>query len=244
MQNNQFNSMNLAIMQPYIFPYIGYFQLIHNSDRFVFYDDVNFIKGGWINRNKILVGNKEFLFTIPLKGASSFKHISETLVHPILFNRYKVKLLRTIELAYVKAPYYDNFFPLLKDFILNYSNSTISDLAIESIMFICDYLVMNYNFERSSDLHIATNYLNGKDRVIEICKRENAASYINTIGGLNLYTKSEFEQNEITLNFLKSGEIKYQQFENEFVPSLSIIDVLMFNSKERVNQMLQNYELI
>lgn len=89
--------MKIAIMQPYIFPYIGYFQLINAVDKFIIYDDVNYIKQGWINRNKILLNNEDYLFTFPLKNASSYKKINEIELSENLYSKWKIKFFKTLE---------------------------------------------------------------------------------------------------------------------------------------------------
>ena len=83
--------MKLAIMQPYIFPYLGYFQLLNSVDHFVFYDDVNFIKGGWVNRNQLLINNQNKFFTVPLKKIISFTPINEVEIHKKLYPNWRSK---------------------------------------------------------------------------------------------------------------------------------------------------------
>lgn len=230
-------------MQPYIFPYIGYFQLVRAVDVFVFYDDVNFIKQGWINRNKILVSGKEFVFTIPLKDASSFTTIRDTQVNSKLFIKWRVKFLRTLEQSYKKAPYFEAVYKLIAT-ILNKDFTSIADYTNESIIEISTYIGLKTKFVCSSTEYPETKSLDREDRLVEIARRNEANSYINPIGGQELYTKESFAQNGIQLNFIKSKPIIYKQFENEFVSWLSIIDILMFNSTEGINKMLDQYELI
>lgn len=230
--------MKIAIMQPYFFPYLGYFQLINCVDKFVFYDDVNFIKKGWINRNRILINGKPNYITIPLKSASQFKKINS-----IEFLDSRKRLVKTIERAYAKAPYFDMFWPYIFD-TLNLLTLSISELAISSIMQVSKYLNINKTFEISSQRYGESQNLNKTERLIKICTENGAKEYINPIGGIELYNKSDFRQNGIELKFLKTNEIKYPQFKNEFVPFLSIIDTLMFNSVDKVNEFLNNYELI
>lgn len=235
--------MKVAIMQPYIFPYIGYFQLVNAVDVFVFYDDVNFIKGGWINRNKILVNNKEFMFTIPLENPSSFSLINQTSICLQKTKNNNLKLLRTIEQSYKKAPYFKSVFPIVNELFSVNENENISELAIESVKLIAGYLELKTNFKISSLDFPDSKLLKKTSRIIEICKKENVINYINPIGGVQLYTKQEFNNVSIQLSFLKSKPIEYKQFDNEFVPWLSIIDVIMFNSKERVVSMLNEFDL-
>ena len=234
--------MKLAIMQPYFFPYIGYFQLINAVDKFIVYDDVNFIKGGWINRNNVLINKKPFLFTVPLENSSSFIQIDQTQLHSKLYHVWKTKFLKSLEQSYKKAPFYNDVFFLIEE-ILNKDTNFISTLAIDSIKGVCNYLdVKTQIIETSKEYN--NKHLSGQDRVISICQFERANHYINPIGGIELYSKEDFKNNDIILNFIKSKSIDYKQFDNEFVAWLSIIDVLMFNSKSDVVRMLNQYDLL
>lgn len=232
--------MKLGIMQPYFFPYIGYFQLMNAVDKYVIYDDVNFIKGGWINRNRILLNGQPFMINLPMKGASSFKKINEIEIDLSEVNKRKIKT--TLYNAYRKAPNYPDFSVILND-ILDFETNSLSEFLINSIKKIAGYLDMKTEFIVSSSLE-KDNELKGKDKVISICKLLGATEYYNAIGGQELYSFDEFKENGIDLKFLKTNEIEYKQFDNEFQSSLSIIDLLMFNSKEQAKQMLNEFQLI
>jgi len=232
--------MKIAIMQPYFFPYIGYWQLINAVDSFVIYDDVNYIKGGWINKNNILLDEASHPISLSLNQASSFKKINEI---NILNDKIKKrKLLACINSAYLRSPHYKEVFPLIKD-IINFDNDNLALFLKNQIKTICDYLDIKTKILISSKIE-KDNSLKAQDKVIEICKKSDATQYINAIGGMNLYSKNDFEKKGIKLNFIKSNNIKYKQFENEFVPWLSIIDVMMFNSPQEIREMLDDYELI
>ncbi|OXB22903.1 hypothetical protein B0A80_14405, partial [Flavobacterium tructae] len=185
--------MSVAVMQPYVFPYIGYFQLIKSVDVFVFYDDVNFIKQGWINRNKILVGGKEFIFTIPLKEVSSFATIKKTEINNQLLIKWKVKFFRTLEQSYKKAPYFNEIYKLIED-ILEKEYISIAELAYESVISISKYLDLKTIFSFSSLDYVDTKLLDRESRLIEIVKRNKSSSYINPLGGKELYNKESFAQ--------------------------------------------------
>ena len=232
--------MKVGIMQPYFLPYIGYWQLMNAVDRYVIYDDVNFIKGGWIHRNRILLGGEAKYINVPMLGASSFKKINEIMVHHEI--ALENKNLRMLENAYGKAPYFQEIFPILERIIRNPEESLALYLA-DSIREIHDYLEMKSELVLSSDLKKDCSK-RGQEKVLEICKLLQADTYYNAIGGQALYSFSDFKENGIMLKFLKTGEIKYQQFGDKFVPGLSIVDVLMFNSKEEVRKQLQNYTLL
>lgn len=235
--------MKVAIMQPYIFPYIGYFQLIQEVDVFVFYDDVNFIKKGFINRNSLLFNNAKHRFTIPCKAVSQNKKINT-----IQIDRDSDaidKLLVSISTYYAKAPFFDTVFPMVKAcFDDREAYNSIADMAIKSVLLVAEYLQLPTKFLVSSAEFKDTEHLNKEERLIRICKRLQAEHYINPIGGEGLYSKTQFETKGIELSFLKTNAISYSQFGSEFVPWLSIIDVLMFNSKDKVSNFLKSYTLV
>lgn len=228
--------MIISIMQPYLFPYIGYFQLINAVDKFVVYDDVNFIKGGWINRNYILLDSKKFLFTIPLKKASPNK-----LINDIFIQDNSKKLIKTIQQAYSKAPFYKQTIKLLDD-IFAYNDKNLAIFTTNSLIKISDYLNIKTEFVLSSSL-LNDKSKKKQEKVIEICNLLKTHTYINPIGGKDLYHKNEFNENNIELKFLTCRPVKYRQFNETFISSLSIIDVLMFNSVETINTHLMKYKL-
>lgn len=232
--------LKVAIMQPYFLPYIGYFQLINAVDVFILYDDVNFINKGWINRNNILVGNKASLFTIPLKEASQNKLIKEIEINQD--GKWQNKLVKTIEQGYKKAPNFSDFFPVLSE-IVNFSENNISKYIHNSILKICKYLEISTIISQSTTIFSNEN-LKAQTRIIDICKQKKASQYINPIGGQELYQKFDFEKENIKLNFLKTYPIQYQQFTSNFVPYLSIIDLIMFNEKSKIKSLLYEFELI
>lgn len=236
--------MKLAIMQPYLFPYIGYFQLINTVDKFVIYDDVNFIKQGWINRNNILVQGKPYLFTLPLRNQSSFSKINEVFVNRAQYDSWRKKSIRTLEQSYKKAPFFKDIYDLV-DNVLDVGDmeTDIASIATKSLVEISKYLEINTEFVFSSSVYDNAE-LTGKARVINICKKENATYYINPIGGQELYDKDFFKESGLELSFIKTMSIEYSQFKNGFVPWLSIIDVLMFNSIEETKLLLNKFELV
>jgi WbqC-like protein family len=232
--------MKIGIMQPYIFPYIGYFQLINAVDKFVIYDDVNFINKGWINRNRILNNGKDSLFSIPLKEASQNKLINEIDVN--WDSAWKSKFLKTIEQSYKKAPFYQEVLTLLEQ-TLQIDNEPISKAIENNLRLICHYLNIHTEIVSSSSIYQNT-HLKAQERILDICLQEKATQYINPIGGLELYDKDFFKAKNIKMNFIQSNPIEYKQYKNEFVPWLSMVDVLMFNSKEQIKEFLDNYELV
>lgn len=229
-------------MQPYLFPYIGYFQLINAVDKFIIYDDVNFIKQGWINRNKILVDGIAHLFTVPLNNQSSFNNINLTIINEKLYMLWVNKFLNTIRYNYQKAPYYSAVFPLLQKAFQD-DEKHISTIAIKSLKLVCDYLQIFTVFELSS-MKYENQHLSSQNRVLDICTKEHASNYINPIGGVDLYSQKAFLEKNIILNFIKPLKTEYVQFNKAFVPNLSIIDVLMFNDISSIKKQLNNYELV
>lgn len=234
------NGLKIAVMQPYLFPYIGYFQLLNAVDKFIIFDDVNYINKGWVNRNRILVNNKEYLFTIPLKGASQNKLIFD--IEVSTDEKWQGKFLKTIEMSYKKAPYYSEAYSIINETIYS-SDHYISKLIAKSIVLICKYLGIKTEIVESSNNYHNCD-LRAEERIIYICRQEQAGHYINPIGGHELYSKDQFARAGIELSFLSTNIVKYPQFDNEFIPNLSIIDVLMFNSAENIKNILSEYELV
>ena len=229
--------MRLGIMQPYFFPYLGYWQLLANVDKYVVYDDVTYIKGGWINRNNFLINGQKNLLTMQLEKASSY-----TLIKDIAIKDDFVKFLKTIEMGYKKAPFFEDSFRLLKD-ICQCPEKKLGQFLFNSHIKICEYLGIDTELILSSSFEKHTE-LKGKDKVISICKQLGADEYINAIGGQELYDKKEFAENGIRLNFLQANLREYRQLKNEFVAGLSIIDIMMFNSKEEIKEMLNDFNLV
>lgn len=229
--------MKLGIMQPYFFPYLGYWQLINCVDKYVLYDDVTYIKGGWINRNNFLINKEKKLFTISLLNAGSF-----ALIKDIEIKDDFVKFLKMLKINYSKAPYYNKTISLITK-IVSFEDKKLGNFLFNAHKVICDYLCIKTELILSSSIG-KDNELKNKEKVIHICSLLKANEYINAIGGQELYNKNEFESAGIKLSFLQSNLSPYQQFKNEFIPGLSIIDVLMFNSKEEVIIMLNDYILL
>lgn len=228
--------MKIAVMQPYLFPYIGYYQLAYEVDKFVFYDDVNFIKRGYINRNNILANGKKTLFTIPVPGGSQNKLISE-----LSFDKNVKKQLKTIEHAYSKAPHFSAVFPIIQSVFLSKDRS-IAEVAGLSVKLVFDYLGIKRTFLLSSQVDNDKS-LTAKDRLIEMSKLLSCDQYINSPGGKELYQKSYFSEHGVKLSFIESNLPIYKQESAEFTPYLSMIDVLMWCSKGEVTQLLKDYEL-
>lgn len=227
-------------MQPYFFPYIGYWQLINAVDKFVIYDDVNFINRGWINRNNVLINGGKKLINLRMHNASQNKLINE--IEVLGDNIFNNKLLKSIESNYKKAPCFSEAYQTIER-IINQNEKNLAKYLEFQIRQVCDYLSIDTEIVVSSSIK-KDNELKGQDKIIEICKVLGAEEYINAIGGQKLYSNEDFAAHGIELKFLKTGEIEYVQFKNQFVPNLSIIDVMMFNEPNKINEMLDDYELL
>ncbi|MBQ6587187.1 MAG: WbqC family protein [Butyrivibrio sp.] len=227
-------------MQPYFFPYLGYWQMLNAVDKFVILDDVNYIKRGYINSNSILINGKAHKFTISIEKPSQNKLINETkLFFP---KEERERLLRTVDNAYKKADCYSAFFSVFKSIVL-YDSSDLTEYLKNSLIEVSKYLDVRTEILLSSEIE-KNNSLKAEERIIEINKCLGSDVYINAIGGQALYDAKHFRDVGIDLKFIKMGDVKYRQYNNEFVPNLSFIDVLMFNGINSTKQLLEQYELI
>jgi hypothetical protein len=229
--------MKTGIMQPYFLPHIGYFQLIKAVDKYVMADDMNYIKQGWINRNYLLLNGNGFMFHLSVVNASINKLINEIEVADD-----QSKLLKTIEVNYRKAPYFKDVFPMIEN-IIRHEDKNLGRYVGNSIIEIAGYLRINTDFLYSSD-HECNRSLKFQDRLISDCLLYGTKVYINAIGGMKLYDREAFRKAGIEMFFLKSKPVEYRQYRHPFVPGLSILDVLMFNSAEQIDEFLNHYELI
>ncbi|MEA3499581.1 MAG: WbqC family protein [Candidatus Marinimicrobia bacterium] len=233
--------MKIAIMQPYFFPYLGYFQLINAVDKFVVSDDVNYIKKGWINRNYILINNRAKMFTVPLRKVSSNKLIKDLKL--ATSEKWKKKFLKTIQFSYERAPYFEKTFSIINE-VINTPANLIIKWHLKSIYLIKQYLDIETEIIES-EAKYKNRGMNSQEIIIDICKKERSSDYINAIGGMKLYDKEDFKKHNINLYFIKTDKnLKYKQFNNKFVPNLSIIDVMMFNSPREIKGMLNEYSLV
>jgi hypothetical protein len=232
--------MKLAIMQPYFFPYIGYWQLINAVDKFVIYDDVNYINRGWVNRNRILYKGTDRYINVFLKGASQNKLINEIEVN--LDDKSNHNNIKLLEEAYKNAPMYNEVKTLMEGCI-DQQESNLGRYLEKIIRSVCEYLEIDTEILLSSEIH-KDNSLRAQNKIIEINKILGASEYINAIGGTSLYNGEDFASEGIKLSFLQTENITYKQFSDEFHPNLSIIDIMMFNSKDVIKEFLQAYRLV
>ena len=245
--------MKIGIMQPYFFPYLGYFQLISSCDKFVVYDRVSFRKKGWIARNRIMdVGNGlPININVPLKSQSSNKLISETTIDKE--QKWQEKFLNLVCYNYKRAAHFDEIFSILKS-TLNESHDLITTLNYSTIHLICGLLDIKTSIVYQSDRQLAIEAKLQKKtnkeisdmttRVIEVCKQYEAITYINPPGGQQLYKSTDFEMHDLELIFIQPNIPNYSQFKFEHVPNLSIIDCLMHLGIETTKHILNNYKLM
>lgn len=229
--------MKVAIMQPYLFPYIGYFQLMNAVDEFVVYDNIQFSKKGWVNRNRILDNGAAVYITAPLKKDSDYLDIKDRWLAGTWTTERK-KLLNRVTASYKKAPCFEIVYPVIEKCILP-DEMNLFEFIFNSLAQLKGYLEIPAPFVISSSIEI-DHTLKGEEKVISICKARKAKAYVNPVGGVELYDKDDFKKEGIDLQFLRTNDISYPQFNNAFVPSLSIIDVLMFNSKDAVKDILNS----
>ncbi len=231
--------MRVGIMQPYFFPYIGYFQLIAAVDLFIVYDNIKYTKKGWINRNRMLQNGRDVMFSLPLKNASDYLEVRERELASD-FNRDK--LLNQFKEAYRRAPYFKDIFPLVEQIVL-YKDANLFRFLYHSIIRICQHLEITTEIRISSDIDIDHD-LKNQDKVLALCSAVGATTYVNAIGGIELYSKETFRKSGIELNFIKSKPFEYPQLIESFIPWLSIIDVMMFNSLNVIKSRLAEFNLV
>ncbi len=224
-------------MQPYFLPYLGYFQLINQVDCFVIYDDIQFSKKSWVNRNRILINGQESLVSLPLKKASDYLDISERNIAEVFDWK---KMFRQFEMGYKKSTNWNRYSKVLEE-ILSFNNTKLFDYVSNSVDQICRVLGVTTEIVKSSELMVDRD-LKGKDRVIATCKTLGAETYVNPIGGIELYDHEEFRKSGLKLNFLRSRLSPYEQIKVEaFSPALSIMDV-MFNCSTETMRNFINYD--
>ncbi len=229
--------MIVSIMQPYLFPYVGYFQLIAQSDIFVFHDDVQFIKGGWINRNRILSSTGgETWITMPVIAASHDLAIIERFYAPGRRDRFR--LLRQLESHYAGAPNIREIVPFVRE-ILEFDETNVADFNIRLLETVSRRLGLEVIFLRSSRLQ-KTPGLSGQTRVIDLCRRLGASQYVNPIGGSHLYDAAAFAEHGIELRFLETAT-KPREIG---APYLSIVHDLMVESELTMQTRLGEYKIV
>jgi hypothetical protein len=231
---------NLAIMQPYFFPFIGYWQLIHAVDRFVIYDDVNYIKGGWINRNRILINGKPAHITVPLHQSSSYKRICDIVLQasPI----WRDKMVKAVEMTYRQSPFFAEVFPVVEK-LIRHEVDNMSDYLAYQLQTLATFMNIKAEFVVTSRCYENSD-LSGQERILDICLQEGATTYINPQGGQSLYNVEAFRNVAIDLRFIIMHPLPYKQRSGGFIPYLSIIDALMEIGPIEIKHHLDEFDLI
>jgi len=229
-------------MQPYLFPYIGYFQLMAAVDRWVVYDDVTYIKRGWINRNNLKVNGQRCLFTVPVAGASQFQRICDVKLDAEGYDRWRVRFRRTLQQSYGHAPHFAEAFGLVDD-VLSPGAQTIAELNLRGLLAVRAYVGLGAEIVPTSRRY-GNQDLRGQNRILDICRREGADTYINAIGGTELYDGRTLSAQGVTLRFLEPDAVAYPQGGGGFVPHLSVIDAMMHNDRAKVRSLIQSYRLV
>ena len=230
--------MIVAIMQPYFFPYIGYFQLMQTADMFVFHDDVQYIKGGWINRNRILMNNRADWLTMPVKSASNYLPISQRYyaIEPDTIEKMK----RRLAASYAKSCAFNRVAQTIFE-LLDFPNTNVASFNCSSLKAIARKLGIMCRFARSSELDDSVA-LKGQDKVIGLCRRFGADRYINPVGGAELYDPAAFAEAGITLSFLQTA-VPPTSTESG-LQHLSVIDGLMLHDFDGYSHLLPEYTLL
>ncbi|MDO4173561.1 MAG: WbqC family protein [Eubacteriales bacterium] len=232
--------MKLGIMQPYFFPYLGYWQLMNAVDTYVVCDDVTYIKGGWINRNQIKINGAPSMICVPVKDVSQNRMICK---HELAIDeKQKQKLCQSVDLAYRHAPYHADVMQLFCR-VMDAASGNLVQFLLRSIRDTAEYLGIQTQLLLSSEMEKDTSKKK-QEKILDICSRLNATEYYNAIGGKALYDAPTFREHGIDLHFLKMDEdIRYPQGKGDFLPYLSILDVMMYNSKEEFHALLSRYTL-
>jgi hypothetical protein len=231
----------IAIMQPYFLPYIGYFQLINTVNEFIIYDNIQFSKSGWIHRNRILENGKDVYISLPIKKDSDYLDVKDRVLADS-FEKDKLKMIAKIKNNYREAPFFEYIMPLVET-IFQSQDKNLFQFTFQSLKKVCEYLEIDTPFIVSSTINI-DHTLKGEKKVKALLKERKGEVYINPIGGMELYEKVDFKKEGIDLLFIKTNDFTYRQFKNDFIPFLSIVDVMMFNNLSTIKNHLINYRLI
>ena len=229
--------MIAGIHQPYFIPYIGYWQLIHAVDVFAIADNYNYIKSGWINRNRVLEGETIRYYNIEIDHASQNRYICDHQLKPI---SKELKLCQ-LENYYHHAPYLKQGIELM-DRMFSFEGSNLADFLYNSIRLVCDYLQIGTKIVRTSDYEQDPGF-RGRDRILDYCRQMGADTYYNMIGGTSLYHFEDFREHGLKLAFLEPVPLPYRQ-NGEFVFGLSILDMIMRISVDEIQEQLKSYRLI
>ena len=235
--------MKVAIMQPYFFPYLGYFNLIAACDVFISLDNVQYINKGFVNRNRILQPNGIYTFTVPLKSAPRNFFINQRTIAPE-YESFKKNFMLQLESSYKKAPFFKKTMDLIQS-VLNSTRKNLARICEQTILAVMERIGLQKKIFIASEIinDDCDEKLKGSNKLIHLAKQAKCTHYLNVIGGIKLYNQNDFLQRGITLSFVKPLLPNYPQGKREFVKSLSIIDVLMFNSPQNTLCLAKTFEI-
>lgn len=228
----------VVVMQPYLFPYLPYYQLARAADEFVFLDDAAFIKQGFIHRNSILLGGKAHRFTAPVHAVDSFRNIAQ--------HRYVgdwAPLCALLKAAYQRAPRWHAVWPLVES-VLRDADDNVAAKNMGSIRLVHEYLGLAAPLWTPSSALDPAGALRGQARVLSLCRATGATAYVNAPGGRALYTAEAFAAVGLSLRFVASRATSYAQAQGDFVPGLSMLDALMYCEPEEIVHRLGEFDLV
>lgn len=231
--------MNLGVMQPYFFPYLGYFELIQKTDRWVVFDTVQYNARSWMNRNRILhpIEGTQYI-GVPVRHAPKGTPIREIR----LIDKAAAERRVLGQLAHYRrhAPYYEAVTGLVGGTFAVASDRLV-DVNLAGLSAVCRYLAVPFTWQLCSDLRI-----NGADIghagawALAIARHLDASRYINPPGGRILFRPEEWREAGIELRFTEPPTLRYSCAPYEFVEHLSILDVLMWMSPDKVRSALMS----
>lgn len=231
----------VAVMQPYVFPYLGYFSLLQACDRFVFYDDVQHMPRGWIHRNRILIQGAAHTFTVPLAQAHQSDRIDALRTHDLA--AFRSHFLKQLTAAYRRAPQFEPTYAWVQE-VLDLGSDSMAELAMRSVRLAAERLGIERPFVRSSQAFGATHGLPRAERLAAITRALGGRRYVNSPGGRALYRAADFAPFGVALRFVQPALTPYAQTGSTgFVPGLSIIDALMHLPLREVAAQVQAYAL-
>jgi hypothetical protein len=238
--------MKLGIMQPYFFPYIGYFQLMAAVDRWISFDDIQFIDKGWVNRNRILHPdvNKEWQYiTLPLEKRGRFDKICEISIKSDA--KWREQMLGKLSSYKRKAPNYKSTIDFVTS-CFDTDETNLSRFLTRTLRMTAEYLGIETPIEVQSQMNLTLNEVEHSGQwALRISEKLGATEYINPHSGADIFKEREFDASCIKLTFLKPHLELYAQRQDYFIEGLSIIDVMMWNDREKISEMLtRGFEMI
>ena len=232
----------IAIWQPYFFPYIGYWQVIHVADTFFVGDNAHYIKNGWIHHNRILGQDDQPLdFGIQVSHASVDRYINET--KRVVNLKRADKMCRVLEYYYSKAPHYNEAMDVIRPILMD-EETDLTRYLVGQLKTVATYLGITTEIRLLSEVSARWD-CQAPEVIRRTCRHFGCSDYINSITGTKYYAKEAFGEMGIDLHFIRrNDDIHYKQRCDEYVPDLSIIDTMMYCSREEMHDMLDRYHFV